>query len=1522
MKSLIELCKEHGKNARKPEGLYDPSFEHDSCGVGFISTLNKIPNHDVMSKAMTILQNLVHRGAVGGDKKTGDGAGLLFQIPHEFFNKKSGLKLPADNKYGVGMFFMPQDDDLRKKAKELIEACADDENIDIIGWRDVPTDNSFLGEIALASEPVVQQIFINQGDLDTETFERKLYIFRRVCEKRVWEELDTDFNEFYICTLSAKLICYKGLLVGFELSQYYPDLSDESLKSLFCVIHQRYSTNTFPIWPLAHPFRLGAHNGEINTLRGNVNRMKSRETSMSSKLFGDDLKKLFPVIIPNASDSHQFDNVLELLLNAGRTLPHSMMMMVPEAFGNKYHMSEDKRAFYEFHATFMEPWDGPAALVCTDGRLICGMLDRNGLRPCRYTITKDGYIILASEVGVVDIKPDNIEKESRLQPGTMLLVDTAEGRIISDKDIKSRIVRQNPYRRWLDKNRIELRGLFGVPEAVEHHKDTLLQRQKTFGYSVEDLKYIIAPMAEYGQEPVGSMGTDTPLAVLSQKPKLFYEYFKQLFAQVTNPPIDPLRETLVMSLMSYIGKEANFLEDTPDHCKQLKLPHPILSNEDMQKIKSSDNTDIPCQVIDALFDPKSGGKGLEDALANIFKQAQQAIDDGKTLIVLSDKGVNKERAAIPMLLALSGLHQYLTKIGYRKRAGLIVESGEIREIMHFALLIGFGASAVNPYLVFESITDMHLSGLIKTDLDTEELLDNYFNAVKKGLLKTLSRMGISTIRSYRGAQIFSAVGLSQQVINKYFSGCISQVGGIGLEEIAKEAIIRHKEAFYPENDEAEFLNIGGEYQYIVGGQPHVWTPTTISNLQQACRTNNKNVYKKFADEVNNRKDNPIKLRDLLDFKKTEPISLSEVEPIENIIKRFYAGAMSFGALSKEAHETIAIAMNRLGAGSNTGEGGEDSKRYKPLPNGDSLCSKVKQVASGRFGVTSNYLVNSEEIQIKMAQGAKPGEGGQLPGHKVNEIIAKVRYSTPGVSLISPPPHHDIYSIEDLAQLIFDLRNVNPNARISVKLVSEPGVGTVAAGVAKAKADMVLISGYDGGTGASPLTSIKHAGLPVELGIAETHQTLVKNKLRDVIRVQADGQMLTGRDIIMLALLGAEEFGFATAPLVVLGCCLLRKCQLNSCAMGVATQDPELRCRFRGQPEYLENYFRFIAEEVREIMASLGIKKLNDLIGRTDLIEKRKDIEHWKAKYLDYSKMLHKVKIDPDRNVYCEGGIQNPLDKVLDNELIELSKSAIEKKEKVVINKKIRNYNRATGALLSGEISKHYGEEGLPAETITCNFTGSAGQSFGAFLSRGVTLKIEGNANDYLGKGMSGGKIIVVPPKDITFNPSKNVIVGNTILFGATGGEVYINGAAGERFCVRNSGAKVVVESVGDHGCEYMTGGVAVVLGNTGINFAAGMSGGFAFVYDENQLFDTRCNLDMVDLYPITEEADITLLKSLIQNHADFTASERAKEILKNWTEYLPQFIKVLPIDYKLALERIKELEERSSDRISATEEVY
>ncbi|MCX5676682.1 MAG: glutamate synthase large subunit, partial [Planctomycetota bacterium] len=1323
-------------------------------------------------------------------------------------------------------------------------------------------------------------------------------------------------------SLSSRTIVYKGMLRGSQLVEFYPDLGEADFASAFAVVHQRYSTNTFPTWSLAQPLRLLGHNGEINTLHGNVSHMRAREADLASDVLGDDLEKLLPVIVAGGSDSAQFDNVLELLVMAGRSLPHAAMMMVPEAWGPKFHMSDDKRAFYEYHAAIMEPWDGPAALVFTDGRYIGATLDRNGLRPCRYTVTRDGYVVLASETGVLDFAPERILRRGRLQPGKMLLVDLAQHRIVPDNEVKAKISRQRPYRRWVRDNRIELRGLFTPSDVPTDFPQVILAKQQAFGYSEEELKMVLSPMASRGQEAVGSMGNDAALAVLSDRPQLLFAYFKQLFAQVTNPPIDPLREELVMSLMNFVGAERNLLAETPQHVRRLKLPHPILTLEDVMRLRKGRPPDIVARDIDILMPADSGGQALARALDSVFEQAERAIAGGATLLILTDMRVDKDRAAIPVLLATAGLHHHLIRKGLRTRAGLIVESAEVREVMHFALLVGYGANAVCPHLAMSTVRQLAEEGLLEQPLAPEDAADHYITAVKKGLLKTFSRMGISTIRSYFGAQIFEAVGLARDVVDRYFCGTTSRVGGIGLDAIAAEASALHRRGFPAEGATPKLLDVGGQYHVRAGGENHLWSPEAIYTLQQAVRTDDYRLFKQYTALINDRSRSRITLRSLLELKAGKPVPLEEVEPVDAIVRRFVSSAMSFGSISQEAHETIAIAMNRLGASSNCGEGGEDPARYGRPASGDSLRSRVKQVASGRFGVTTAYLMSADELQIKMAQGAKPGEGGQLPGHKVSAEIARVRHTTPGVTLISPPPHHDIYSIEDLAQLIYDLKSVNPRARISVKLVSEIGVGTVAAGVAKGKADMVLVAGHDGGTGASPLTSIKHAGLPLELGLAETQQTLVANRLRDRIRVQTDGQLKTGRDVAIAALLGAEEFGFGTTLLVTLGCIMMRKCHLNTCPVGVATQDPELRKHFAGKPEHVQRFCRFIAQELREIMAGLGFRTVDEMVGRADRLNAAPAIDHWKAKGLDFSALLARPEPDSRTALRCIRPQEHELEKRLDWELLKRAEPALARGERLHIEMPIRNVHRAVGATLSGEIVRRYGPGGLPDDTVQLSFKGSAGQSLGAFLAPGITIRVEGDANDYLGKGLSGGRIILVPPAGANFRPHENTIVGNTVLYGATGGEAFISGMAGERFAVRNSGATAVVEGLGDHGCEYMTGGIVVVLGQTGYNFAAGMSGGVAYVYDETELFGSRCNLDMVDLESVWTEEDLATLRGLLEKHLRLTGSPRARMLLADWEAHRPLFVKVMPIEYRKALERMKQRESRDTETVSATEEVF
>jgi glutamate synthase domain-containing protein 2/glutamate synthase domain-containing protein 1/glutamate synthase domain-containing protein 3 len=1508
-----------------PCGLYDAAHEHDSCGVGFVARLDARPHHQVVEDAVRVLVNLEHRGAVGGDKATGDGAGLLLQIPHAFLLKvckAAGLSLPDRGSYGIGMVFLPTDRSPAMRCEAALETAAREEGAEVIGWRDVPTSGSHLGESARATQPAVRQVLLGRGSIPAVSLERKLYVIRRRAEKEVGSWTDVDASQFYIASLSSRTAVYKGMLKGSQLTAFYPDLADADFASAFAVIHQRYSTNTFPTWRLAQPFRLLGHNGEINALRGNVNHMRAREADLASDLFGPDIEKIKPVIVDGGSDSAMLDNTLELLVMAGRSLPHAAMMMVPEAWGPRFHMSDDKRAFYEYHAAVMEPWDGPAALVFADGRYIGATLDRNGLRPCRYTLTRDGLLVLASETGVLDFPAERVLRRGRLQPGKMLLADLRQHRIVPDNEIKAEVSRHRPYRRWVRDNRIELRGLFNPPEVPSEPPDALLAKQHAFGYSEEELKMVIAPMASRGQEAVGSMGNDAALAVLSDRPQLLFSYFKQLFAQVTNPPIDPLREELVMSLMNFVGPERNLLAETPEHVRRLKLPHPVLTAEDMVRLRRGRPPDVVVRDIDILMPASADGAALARALDGVFGQAEKAIAEGATILVLTDSRMDASNAPIPVLLATAGLHHHLTRRGLRTRAGIIVETGEAREVMHFALLIGYGAGAVCPHTAFSTVRQLAEANLLEGPATAEEAADRYITAVKKGLLKTFSRMGISTIRSYFGAQIFEAVGLARDVVEEYFCGTASRVGGIGLDEIAAEMRALHQRAFPTDGAPDPLLDVGGQYHVRAGGENHLWSPEAIYKLQQAVRLDDYGLFRQYAAIIDDRSRSRVTLRSLMRFAPGSPVPIEEVEPVESIVRRFAASAMSFGSLSKEAHETVAVAMNRLGARSNCGEGGEDPARSVPLPSGDSRRSAVRQVASGRFGVTTEYLVNADELQIKIAQGAKPGEGGQLPGHKVSQEIAAVRHTTPGVTLISPPPHHDIYSIEDLAQLIYDLKTVNPGARVSVKLVSEVGVGTVAAGVAKGKADMVLIAGHDGGTGASPLTSIKHAGMPWELGLAETQQTLVTNRLRDRIRVQADGQLKTGRDLAIAALLGAEEFGFGTTLLVALGCIMMRKCHLNTCPVGVATQDPELRKRFAGKPEHVERFLRFIARDLREHMAALGFRTVDEMVGRSDLLDARPAVEHWKSKGLDFSAILAPAHANGRTALRCVRGQDHELDKRFDAELLRRCAAAIERRQPVRVEMPIRNVDRAVGARLSGEIVKRYGPAGLPQDTVRLFFKGSAGQSLGAWLAPGVTIRVEGDANDYLGKGMSGGRIILVPPEGSRFQPHENVIAGNTVLYGATGGEVYLCGIAGERFAVRNSGATAVVEGVGDHGCEYMTGGTVVVLGPTGHNFAAGMSGGVAYVYDEAELFGTRTNLDMVDLESVWTDEDKAALLAIVRRHLEFTRSRRAAMLLEDWEAHLPLFVKVMPIDYRKALERMKAQEQRDTETVPATEEVF
>ncbi len=1515
----------------KPTGLYDPRWEHDACGVGAVVNIDGRREHATIERGLQILLNLMHRGAAGADGITGDGAGILFQISDRFFREEASqlaVELPAADRYSVAMLFLPQDDPLRDQCQQIFEDTLSEGGLRVLGWRDVPHDDRCLGDIARRAEPVVRQAFVDGGGLEGEALERRLFVVRKRVEHRIRGRFGDRAEDFYVCSMSCRTICYKGMFLAPQLAAYYPDLSDHRIESALAVVHQRYSTNTFPSWPLAQPFRMICHNGEINTLRGNMNRLQAYEKTMACPELGDDLSDLFPILEPGASDSAMFDNAMELLVRAGRSAPHALMMMIPEAFGPRFHISTDKRAFYEYHAAIMEPWDGPAAILFTDGRLVGGTLDRNGLRPCRYLVTVDGLVVMASEAGVIDFPPDRVQHKGRLQPGKMFLVDTVQKRTITDNEIKGKIVRQKPYRRWLQENRIELRGLFQPVGRIPVDPATSACRLRAFGYTREEMQRIIAPMARDGQEPVGSMGNDTPLAVLSDRPKPLFNYFRQLFAQVTNPAIDPLREGLVMSLMSFAGKQRNLLDETPEHCRQLKLPHPILTNEDIERLRSAQRDDFQVATLPMLFDAAhpQPGKALAEALDGLVEQAAEAIRKGASLLVISDRGVGPKRAAIPCLLATAALHHGLLELRLRGEAGIVVESGEPREVMHFCLLCGYGANAINPYLAFESIHKMQTDGELPHDVDTGQLIDQYITAIKKGILKTMSKMGISTLRSYHSAQQFEAVGLNREVVDRYFPGTASRIEGVGLDVIAREALARHRCGFGPREPGSLELDFGGEYHYRVDGERHLWNPTTITLLQHAVLEDDWNKYEQFAEAVNDRSRLLCTLRGLFEFVPGDPVPLDEVEPVEEILKRFYTGAISHGSISKETHETLAVAMNRLGAMANTGEGGEDPRRYRPgydpeHPE-DSFNCGIKQVASGRFGVTIEYLANANMLQIKIAQGAKPGEGGQLPGHKVTEEIARQRHSTPGVSLISPPPHHDIYSIEDLAQLIYDLKCSNPGVKVSVKLVAEVGVGTIAAGVAKGNADEVLISGHDGGTGASPWSSIKHAGAPWELGLAETQQTLVLNNLRDRILVQADGQMRTGRDVAIAAMLGADRFGFGTAALVSLGCILMRKCHLGTCPVGIATQREELRARFAGKPEYLTRYMRFIAEDVRRIMARLGFRTFDEMIGRVDRLRVEEAIDHWKAHGLDFSRVLQMPDTSGGSSLRCTTRQEDKLKDHLDWEILEQVESSIDSCEPTRLEMPIRNVHRTVGAILSNRVVKRHGAAGLPDNTLEITLRGSAGQSFGAWLAPGITLRLVGDANDYLGKGLSGGRIVVQTPPDAPFDPVENIIVGNTLLYGATGGEVFINGVAGERFAVRNSGAVAVVEGVGDHGCEYMTGGTVVVLGRTGQNFAAGMSGGIAYVFDEHQLFDTMCNLDMVELEPLRHEDDLKTLRHLIEQHYHWTASGRAKRILDRWPEMLGRFVKVMPIDYRKALERLRERDQVHSEQTLATEEVY
>ncbi|MCP3870375.1 MAG: glutamate synthase large subunit [Gammaproteobacteria bacterium] len=1527
-----------GHRALPPkQGLYDPKNEHDACGVGFVADIKGRKSHTIIEQGLKILDRLTHRGAVGADPRAGDGAGILLQLPDEFFRAVVDFDLPEDGSYAVGMLFLPRDEESRSKSEETIVRFVESEGQRLIGWRDVPVNNTGLGVSVKPTEPVIRQVFVGCSEEcdDQNAFERKLFVIRKQIDNYIRESESLGKDDFYFSSFSSRTVTYKGMLLAEQVGDYYPDLLDGRIASALALVHQRFSTNTFPTWDLAHPFRMIAHNGEINTLRGNVNWMAARKHSMASEILGEDLEKVWPLIPEGQSDSACFDNALELLLQGGYSLAHAMMMLVPEAWSGNPLMGDRRRAFYEYHAALMEPWDGPAAVAFTDGRQIGATLDRNGLRPARYLITDDDMVVMASEMGVLDIPEEKIIKKWRLQPGKMFLIDMEEGRIIDDAELKEQLASARPYQQWLDETQINLDELPEVVGAMSPDPDTLRDKQQAFGYTQEDLKFLLTPMVLTGQEGTGSMGADNPPSVLSRRPKHISTYFKQNFAQVTNPPIDPIREEIVMSLVSLIGPRPNLLGLADGGTNmRLGVNQPVLTNTDLERIREiEDNTSgaFLTRTLDTCYPVRRGAAGMKPALDALCIQAEVAVGEGYNILILSDRRIDADNVAIPALLATSAVHHHLIRKGLRTISGLVVETGSALEIHHFATLAGYGAEAVNPYVAFDTIQSMLPQ--LPEELSFDEAQKRYIKAVGKGLKKVMSKMGISTYQSYCGAQIFDAMGLSSTFVEQYFTGTATTVEGAGLKQISQEAVRWHSDAFGQKTIYRKNLDVGGDYAYRLRGEDHVWTPETIAKVQHATRSNNWGTYQEFAQVLNDQQERLLTFRGLFDLKfADQEIPLEEVEPASEIVERFATGAMSFGSISYEAHSTLAIAMNSLGGKSNTGEGGEEPDRFNPLPDGgrNPERSAIKQVASGRFGVTNEYLVNSDDIQIKMAQGAKPGEGGQLPGHKVNAQIARVRHSTPGVGLISPPPHHDIYSIEDLAQLIHDLKNVNPNARISVKLVSEVGVGTVAAGVSKAHADHVTISGYDGGTGASPLTSIKHAGSSWEIGLAETHQTLVLNRLRGRIAVQVDGGLRTGRDVVIGALLGADEFGFATAPLIVEGCIMMRKCHLNTCPVGVATQDPELRKRFTGKPEHVINYFFFVAEEARRLMARLGFRKMDDMIGQMQLLDMRKAIDHWKAQGLDYSRILNKPEVDDGVALFNIEKQDHGLDRAVDHELIKQAAPALEEGESVRIDIDIHNYNRTFGTMLSGRVAERYGFQGLPEDTIYIKAKGTAGQSLGAWLAKGVTVELAGEGNDYVGKGLSGGRLVIYPPENSGIEKAEeNIIVGNTVLYGAIAGECYFRGVAGERFGVRNSGAKAVVEGVGDHGCEYMTGGVVVCLGQTGRNFAAGMSGGIAYVLDEEGNFDQRCNLSMVELEPIKEEDDALealdhqggdlethgrvdlsrdmtrydaiRLRQLIENHKRYTDSEVARKILDNWNDYLQKFVKVMPVDYRRAL---------------------
>jgi glutamate synthase (NADPH/NADH) large chain len=1532
-----------------PHGLYDPRYEKDSCGVGFVADIKNRKSHAIIAHGLTILANLDHRGAVGADPKAGDGCGMLVQIPHRFFVEECarlGFALPEPGQYAIGQYFLPRDEAARAKIEKIIEETIVAEGQSVLGWRDVPVDNSDLGESVLPTEPCHRQVFIGRAaDITTEEdFERRLFLLRKVVSHTLYLSTERAKASYYPVSVSCRTITYKGMLLATQLGGYFKDLNDPRFESALALVHQRFSTNTFPTWQLAHPYRMVAHNGEINTLRGNVNWMAARQASVDSELYGVEIGKLWPISFEGQSDTACFDNALEFLVRGGYSLAHAVMMLIPEAWAGNPLMDEERRAFYEYHAALMEPWDGPAAIAFTDGQQIGATLDRNGLRPARYFVTKDDLVVMASEMGVLRFPESDIVTKWRLQPGKMLLVDLKQGRIVSDEEIKTSLAKANPYRDWLKRTQIVLEELNPVEPRASRTDVSLIDKQQAFGYTQEDTKLLMSPMAVTGQEAVGSMGTDTPPSVLSNKSKLLYTYFKQNFAQVTNPPIDPIREELVMSLVSFIGPRPNLFDlEGNSRRKRLEVRQPILTNADLEKIRCIGHFEdrFDTKTLDITYPTARGAKGMEDAVKLLCDRAEAAVHGGYNIIILSDRMLGPDRIPIPALLATAAVHHHLIRAGLRTSVGLVIETGEAREVHHFACLAGYGAEAINPYLAFETLLGMKSDMEFPDEVDEDEIVKRYIKAVDKGLLKVMSKMGISTYQSYCGAQIFDAVGISSALINKYFFGTATTIEGVGLSEIAEETVRRHREAFGKSPVLKQFLDVGGEYNFRQRGEDHVWSSEAVADLQHAVRLNARDKFTDYAKRIDEQENRFNTIRGLFRLKDAAelgltPVPLDEVESAADIVKRFATGAMSFGSISREAHETLARAMNAIGAKSNTGEGGEEAARFELLPNGkpNPRRSAIKQVASGRFGVTTEYLVNSDVMQIKVAQGAKPGEGGQLPGHKVDATIAKVRHSTPGVGLISPPPHHDIYSIEDLAQLIFDLKNVNPAADVSVKLVSEVGVGTVAAGVAKARADHITISGYEGGTGASPLTSIKHAGSPWEMGLAETQQVLVKNRLRSRVALQVDGGLRTGRDVIIGALLGADEFGFSTAPLIAAGCIMMRKCHLNTCPVGVATQDPVLRKRFKGLPEHVINFFFFVAEDVRALMAAMGFRRFEEMVGRVDALDSRKAVDHWKAKGLDFSKIF--TAPDAPATVsrrHAERQV-HPIAEVLDRKLIAGAKAAIETGEKVTLESAIRSVDRTTGAMLSGEIAKRHGHAGLPDDTIHVRLTGTAGQSFGAWVAGGVTLELIGEANDYVGKGLSGGRLIIRPADDAAIVPEKSIIVGNTVLYGAISGECYFRGVAGERFAVRNSGALAVVEGTGDHGCEYMTGGVVVVIGQTGRNFAAGMSGGVAYVLDEDGTFRKRCNLSMVDLEPVEEEEmllerdyhhggdlefkgridimgdmarhDEERLHQLIANHLRYTGSARAKHILDHWADFRTKFVKVMPVEYRRALREMEQ----------------